>query len=848
MPRFSNRALFEFIRMLSKNGVPSQNSVRLIVNSRILIFILAVAIPVSLTESRLLSSDPPESVRIAEKVRTMHLMPGFLPLYWDSKTGKMWMEIATFDSDFLYVDSLPAGLGSNDIGLDRGQLGRERVVRFTRNGPKILLVQQNLAFRAEQGTEAEKRAVQDSFAQSVVAGFDLAAEENGRVLVDATAFFLRDAHDVVGTLKRAKQGAYVLDPARSAFHLANTKNFPRNTEVEVTLTFTGSEPGNWVEDVAPDPTSLTIRTRHSLIELPGPGYTPRAFDPRSGFYPVSFADYSAPIGTPLVRQFIPRHRLQKKDPTPHRTEAVTPIVYYLDPATPEPVRGALLEGARWWEQAFEVAGFIDGFRVEMLPEGADPMDVRYNVIQWVHRATRGWSYGSTITDPRTGEIIKGHVTLGSLRVRQDYLIAEGLLAPYETGKPASPEMEKMALARLRQLAAHEVGHTLGLVHNFISSTADRSSVMDYPPPFATLRNDGTIDLSNAYAHGIGEWDKVAIFYGYAQFTPGVDETVALTGLLKDARARGLTLMTDKDARPLGSPHPQAHLWDIGVNPVDELQRILAVRKSAIAHFGENAIRTGRPLASLEEVLVPLYLMHRYQIEATAKSIAGVSYTYSLRGDGQTPLTPVPPAEQRRALTTLLGALAPETLEVPGSVLKLIPPRPLGFERHRELFANHTAGTFDALAPAEAAAQMTFAAVLEPARCARLVVQNARDSTMPGLDEVISQVLDATWKKSAGADYRSEIQRTVDSVALNQLIGLAADKDATTQVRAVAALKLASLREWLLKAEKQARLPAQQAHLAYGAGLVSQYFEHPMEFAPPRIPSPPPGSPIGCDFE
>ena len=814
---------------------------------RLPVVFLAMSLACLFANHRLVAAEPSESAGILAKVKSMQSMPGFLPLYWDAKTGKMWIEIARFDQDFLYVDSLPAGLGSNDIGLDRGQLGRERVVRFTRNGPRVLLVEQNLGFRADQGSDAEKRAVEESFAQSVVAGFEVSAEEGARVLVDATGFFMRDAHDVIGTLKRVKQGSYSLDPARSAFHLANTKNFPRNTEVEVTLTFSGTEPGDWVKDVAPDPTSLTVRTRHSLMELPGPGYTPRAFDPRSGYYSIAFADYSTPIGEPLVRQFIPRHRLQKKNPTAERSEAVIPIVYYLDPATPEPVRSALLEGAQWWRQAFEAAGFIDGYRVEMLPEGADPMDVRYNVIEWIHRATRGWSYGSTITDPRTGEIIKGHVSLGSLRVRQDYLIAEGLLAPYETGKPVSSEMAKMALARLRQLAAHEVGHTLGLVHNFISSSAGRSSVMDYPPPLAMARADGSIDLSDAYARGIGEWDKVAIAYGYSQFAPGADSAAALTGILDAARGHGLTLMTDKDARPLGSPHPQTHLWDLGVNAVDELKRILAVRETDLARFGENAIKPGRPLATLEEVLVPVYLMHRYQMEAAAKSIAGVAYSYALRGDGQVPLTPVPPAEQRRALSTLLSALSPETLAVPESILRVLPPRPLGFERHRELFANRTAGTFDALAPAEAAAQMTFAAVLEPGRCARLVEQNSRDKTMPGLEEVIHRVLDATWKKSAGADYPGELQRTVDYVALTQLIGLAADKEVLPQVRAVSTAELIDLRQWLTAAAKKTTTPAQRAHVVYGVAFITQYFEHPTEFAPPKVSQPPPGSPIGCDF-
>ena len=785
---------------------------------------------------------------IAAKVAKWQARPGFFPLYWDARTGRMWLEIAQFGQDFLYVDSLPAGLGSNDIGLDRGQLGRERVVRFTRNGSRVLLVEQNLAFRAAQGTLEEKTAVEDSFAQSVVAGFEVAAEEDGRVLVDATAFFVRDAHDVAGALKRAKQGSFILDPKRSAFALEHTKNFPQNTEVEVTLTFAGSEPGEWVRDVAPDPTSVTVRTRHSLVQLPAAGFVPRTYDPRAGYFAFGYADYSSPLGAPLQHQFIARHRLEKKNPAAALSEPVKPIVYYLDPATPEPVRTALLTGARWWSQAFEAAGFINAFRVEMLPADADPMDVRYNVIQWVHRATRGWSMGNVVTDPRTGEIIKGHVTLGSLRVRQDYLIAEGLLSPYENGKPVSPEMEKMALARLRQLAAHEVGHTLGLAHNYLASTAGRASVMDYPFPWIKLRADGTLDLSEAYASDIGEWDKVAISYGYAQFAPGTDTTTGLDNILDTARARGLTFLTDIDARPLGSSHPQVHLWDSGINAVDELQRLLGVRAAALARLGENSIQPHRPLATIEEALVPIYLLHRYQLEAAAKSIGGSSYTYALRGDGQVPLTPVAPAEQRRALAVLLGALTPAVLSLPEPLLRIIPPRPEGYPRHRELFANHTAGNFDALAPAEAAADLTFVAIFEPGRAARLIEQSARDPQQPGLREVLETTVSASWRQAAGDDYAGEIQRTVDFVMLERLIGLAADPGATPQTKAVARATLAGLRSWLHAQAGGTSGGSEAAHYQYGEARIAQFLERPQEFVPAPRAEPPPGSPIGMECE
>ncbi|MEO7734607.1 MAG: DUF5117 domain-containing protein, partial [Kofleriaceae bacterium] len=505
---------------------------------------------------------------IAAKVAGLRAMPGLFALYWDEREGKLWLEITAWQREFLYQSGLAAGVGSNDIGLDRGQLGATRVVRFERVGPKVLLVQANLDYRAVSPAPDEQRAVRESFAESALWGFTVAAQTGDRVLVDATEFFLRDAHELPATLKRTGQGMFKLDASRSALALDRTRSFPRNTEVEATLTFLGEEPGAWVQQVTPTPTALTVREHHSFIALPPPGYRPRAHDPRSSFGDLSYQDYATPISEPIVQRFTTRHRLEKRDPTAAVSEPIQPIIYYLDRGAPEPIRAALLEGAGWWSQAFEAAGFRNAFRVALLPEGADPMDVRYNVIQWVHRATRGWSYGSSVIDPRTGEILKGHVTLGSLRVRQDYLIAEALLAPHATGAPPATEPQALALARLRQLAAHEVGHTLGLMHNYSSSTVGRASVMDYPSPLVTLRADGTLDASEAYATGIGAWDKVSIAWGYGQYPAGTDERAAGDRLLLQAFTAGQRFLTDQDARPAGSSSSLAHLWDTGANAVD----------------------------------------------------------------------------------------------------------------------------------------------------------------------------------------------------------------------------------------------------------------------------------------
>ena len=371
---------------------------------------------------------------------------------------------------------------------------------------------------------------------------------------------------------------------------------------------------------------------------------------------------------PISKYFIIRHRLEKKDPTAARSEAIKPIVYYLDNGTPEPIRSALLEGASWWNQAFEAAGFINAFQVKLLPEDADPMDIRYNVINWVHRSTRGWSYGYSVVDPRTGEIIKGHVTLGSLRVRQDYLIAQGLLAPLSKritrSMPADDKMLTMALNRLKQLSAHEVGHTIGLQHNYAASVVNRSSVMDYPHPAAVLDAKGEIDISDAYDLKIGEWDKIAINWGYREFAKGTDEKAALDKILSDANKAGYQFISDRDARAAGGLHPTAHLWDNGKSPVDELNNVMKVRAKALRKFGENNIRPGTPMAFLEDVLVPVYLYHRYQVEAVTKLVGGLYYTYALRGDGQIITQSLSKDEQLKALNAVISTIDPSVLVLP----------------------------------------------------------------------------------------------------------------------------------------------------------------------------------------
>ncbi|MFQ5571856.1 MAG: zinc-dependent metalloprotease [Rhodothermales bacterium] len=784
---------------------------------------------------------------IEDKTQSFTRKGGFFPVYWDEAGGKVWLEIPRMNEAFLYVSSLPAGLGSNDIGLDRGQLGSERVVHFERVGPKVLLVAPNLRYRAGSDNEAERRAVRDAFAEGILWGFTVAAETDGRVLVDATDFVVRDAHGIVRRLKGMNQGNYSLNKGRSAPNPEVIKAFPNNTEMEARLTFTGDNPGRYVRGVAADPFAVTLRVRHSFVKLPPPGYTPRVLHPASGFFSNTYRDYAVPIGEDITKRFIARHRLEKQDPNAAVSEAVQPIVYYLDPGTPEPVRSALLDGARWWAEAFEAAGFRNAFRVEILPEGADPMDVRYSTIQWVHRATRGWSYGSSVSDPRTGEIIKGHVSLGSLRIRQDYLIAEGLLAPYtpDVGDRTGDPMLEMALARIRQLSAHEVGHTLGLAHNFAASVNNRASVMDYPAPLATLAGE-QVSLDAAYDTGIGEWDKVAVRYGYSQFPEGTDEAAALNQILDEAHAAGLYFITDSDARPPGAAHPLANLWDNGDNMIEALDREMQVRREALARFGLTNIREGRPLATMEEALVPLYLRHRYQVDATVKLIGGVEYSYAMRGDARPLPQPVPAEVQRTALNALLETISPEVLRLPPNLRTQIPPRPPGYGQHRELFAGHTGLTFDPYAPAEVAAGLVLGLLIHPQRAARTAYQGDFDTTLPGFTEVLEHITREVWEtRISEAPYDAELQRLVQQVWVDELVALAANNNAAAAVRARATQHLGDLLAWLQENPGPRRDTETIAHRGLVRDQIDRYLFRFYRAGEGRTElTTPPGSPIG----
>lgn len=793
--------------------------------------------------------DGAEPNQIASQLPGFEHMDGFIDMYWDEQGGRLILQIEQFDEPMIYQTALARGVGSNDIGLDRGQLGRTRVVEFQRSGPNVLLVEKNLKFRAVTDNPDEQRAVAESFAQSVIWGFESLGEADGKIYIDATSFVARDVQGVAVRFAELEEGTYEVDSSRSAIFMPRTRAFPDNSEAEAVVTLVGSPAGEILSSVVPDPTSITVHVHHSFVRLPDGNYTPIPYDPRSGILGLQlvgngFADYASTIGERLEVNYGRRHRLQKKDPTAEFSEPVVPIVYYIDRGAPEPVRSALLDGARWWGQAFAAAGYRDAFRVEMLPENADPLDVRYNVIQWVHRSTRGWSYGYPVMDPRTGEIIKGHVSLGSLRVRQDYLIAEGLLSPY-SDRSVPDDMLEMSLARIRQLSAHEVGHTLGIGHNFAASTQDRASVMDYPFPLIKLDGNGALDLSAAYDDKIGAWDKRVILYAYQDFPDGVDENLERRRILEETVA-SFKYVANEDANAPGTAHPDGNLWDNGADPVAELRHLMRVRAVALQNFSERNIRLGRPLATLEEALVPVYLLHRYQITAASKLIGGLEFTYAMRGDGQRPTSPVSPEQQRDAIAALLETIDPQVLRLPEGLLSSIPPRPPGYVKSRESFPGQTGLTFDPMGPPSSAATLTMTALLDAHRAARLVAQNASDSAMPGFADVCGLLFRETWQADRQAGMNGLIQRSNNLIYLKSLMALSASAEAGFEVKAIATDSINRVDDWLSARTQRETDDPWRALYAESRRLIRRFRDDPTIpelFAPVVVP---PGSPIGAE--
>jgi hypothetical protein len=769
---------------------------------------------------------------------------GYFDFYYDDNSDKIFLQIDDLDKEFLYVRSLSEGIGSNDIGLDRGQLGSGVVVYFKKAGNKIMLIQPNQDFRAITNNKEEKQSVKEAFAKSVLHGFVIKEEKKGFYLVDATSFFIRDAHGVARTLARNNQGSYSLDKSKSAFNIERSKAFPKNVEFDVMLTFKGSAKGYNIRSVSPDASLVSVNQHHSFIELPDNNYKPRKFDTRSGGYPMSYLDFATPVNESITKRFIYRHRLEKKNPNATISEAKEPIIYYLDRGTPEPVRSALLDGGRWWNQAFEAAGYKDAFQMKMLPEGADPLDIRYNMVQWVHRSTRGWSYGASISDPRTGEIIKGHVSLGSLRIRQDFLIAQALQAPYKNNTVDDDFALQMAIKRIRQLSAHEIGHTLGFAHNFAASTNNRSSVMDYPHPKFTLKEDGSIDFSDAYDTKIGAWDKVVVNYFYQDFPSDKNEGLELKSILENATKSGLKYLSDSDARSQGSASSSAHLWDNGGNIYDELYNVLKIRKKAIENFSVENIKTNEPYSVLEDVFVPLYFFHRFQTEATVKLIGGLEYSYAVKGDNQTVVKPVSGITERIALQAVLKTIAVNEIAIPKEKLTLFPPRAMGYSRTRESFKSKLGISFDAFSAVETTSEMTLNLLLNPERLSRLIAHKSLNNRQLGLEELIDELITKTIKKTHKDTYHQELQNTINNKVLEQLFYVSTFKNQYKQVNAIVAFKLNEIKSIL---ENKKSFGTQKIYDAAMLKMIDDFMKNSTSFKKINAPKIPDGSPIGSDY-
>lgn len=765
----------------------------------------------------------------------MKAFQGFFDFYYDESVDKIYLSVDKLNQEFLYVYSLSQGVGNNDLGLDRGQLGNEQVVYFEKQGNKLFLIQPNYRFRATSDNPQEKASVQQAFAKSILFGFKIEGQVQNTYLIDVTDFLLQDAHGVLKTLTRNKQGTFQLDKSRSSLFMERTKSFPKNTEFEARLTFSGHATGAEISSVTPNPDYVTVVEHHSFIELPDNSYQPRIYDPRSGSNAISFYDYSTPVTESIEKKWITRHRLEKKNPQEALSEAVKPIIYYLDNGTPEPIRSALLEGGNWWNQAFEAIGYKNAFQVKILPNDVDPMDVRYHVIQWVHRSTRGWSYGASISDPRTGEIIKGHVSLGSLRIRQDFMIAQALMnAPYAQSDQNNQAMLDMALARIKQLSAHEIGHTLGFAHNYAASARENSSVMDYPHPWVAFKGK-EINLSNAYDSKIGEWDKVALDYAY-----GEHKQEDLPKILDAAYEKGMRFITDFDARNPGGAHIYAHLWDNGHTIVDELNRIMEIRKQAIQQFSKDNIRTGETYTKLEDMFVPLYLMHRYQTEATSKIVGGYEYNYAVKGGKELILKPASKKLQLEALSQLMRTLQADELVIPKEKMSLFPPRAFGFPRTRESFKSKTGLTFDALGAVETAAEFTLKFLFHPDRISRIQQNHDIQSDNLGLREMLQYVskmtLEKTWKDS----YFQAAQETINFKVCDVLI----QSYHAPELAPLAKVELHSIiKNWQLFYQKTA---STSAFAQYMQQYIQKSLDNPSEWKASFGPPIPDGAPIGMD--
>lgn len=781
----------------------------------------------------------PVGTSIAAKTVGYVKHDGFMPVFLSDTTDKILLEIPRDSFPALMLTMQSTGLGSNPIGIDRGAGGRTQIVSFQRNADHVFVVFENTRFRGAAGNPEHERTVTEAFPVSTVAALPLLAVENGRLLVDATEFFVRDWTDVTETLQRTRQGTYTLARDRSVVFAPLTKVFPENTEVDVALTLaTNGRPGSIVGRIAPDGSAFTLHEHVSLIQLPDDHYKPRAWDPRIGYFGVTFNDYAQPIDQPLQQRWIARHRLERVNPNDPNSPIRNPITYCVDPGIPEPIKTATLQGVKWWEQAFDAAGLKGGFKVDFCPDSVDPMDSRYNVLVWENRNERGWSVSAAITDPRTGEIIKGVSRLDSHRARTDYNIFAALM-----GAAKTPADTQFVLARVRQVSAHEIGHSLGLAHNYIASTYNRGSVMDYPPPRVFLDKDGKIDLSQAYAVGPGAYDVWAIHWGYGIFPAGTEQD-SLRAIVREGLKKGYLYLSDADARPDYASDPRTNLWDDQSSASQFLKNQMDVRRVALARFGLRNLRPGEPLAMLQERLAPLYFFHRYALNSLSKTIGGMEYANVVVGDGQQATTPIPGAQQRAALHQMLGAITPAELAIPDTVLTLLAPNADQVTPRVELLGTETQPAFDELSAARTLSQMVVDMILQPERAARLVAFATRGPRMLTLPETIDSLIADTWNAPVPASGKlAALQRVTQRAVADRLLLLAADTTAAPEVRAIVELEIRDLQPQAARRATSGSVEA-RAHWYAIAGDFQRWIDRRELPAPTKALEAPPGDPFG----